>query len=60
MGESELMVDAATGETVEILEDKVDPNKVQWNENDPDNPQMWSVSYKWFVTALCSFLTINV
>ncbi|ORY88386.1 major facilitator superfamily domain-containing protein [Leucosporidium creatinivorum] len=37
-----------------------DPNKVVWAENDPDNPQNWSVAYKWWLTALCSFLTISV
>lgn len=24
-----------------------DLNKVQWKENDPENPQNWSVSRKW-------------
>lgn len=50
----------ATGEIVIIAEEEVDPNKVQWLEDDPENPQNWSYRYKWFVTAICSFLTLNV
>lgn len=43
-----------------VAEDVVDENKVQWLENDVENPQNWSVRYKWLVTALCGFITINV
>ena len=41
-------------------EEKVDSNKVQWTQDDPENPQNWSTSYKWVITALVSLLTINV
>jgi multidrug resistance protein len=37
-----------------------DPNIVEWEENDPDNPQNWTVKKKWgnmgIVSAIC-FLT---
>lgn len=39
----------------------VDINLVGWNgPDDPENPQNWSKGYKWFVTILCSILTLNV
>jgi len=39
----------------------VDPNRVGWDgPNDPENPQNWSYSYKWFITILSSLLTANV
>ncbi|KAM0792068.1 hypothetical protein ACM66B_004773 [Microbotryomycetes sp. NB124-2] len=41
-------------------QDKPDPNKVQWEENDPCNPQNWSTSRKWFVTIFCALLTVVV
>ncbi|GAA6008917.1 hypothetical protein JCM10207_004025 [Rhodosporidiobolus poonsookiae] len=37
-----------------------DPNKVVWDENDPENPQNWSVKYKWWVTVICAQATIVV
>ncbi|KAM0792067.1 hypothetical protein ACM66B_004772 [Microbotryomycetes sp. NB124-2] len=40
--------------------DKPDPNKVQWKENDPCNPQNWPKSRKWLVTIFCGLLTVNV
>jgi multidrug resistance protein len=43
-----------------IVEEQDDPNKVQWNEDDPENPQNWTARYKWFITILCGVLTINV
>lgn len=42
-------------------EEKPDPWKVQWNgPDDQTNPQNWSKTYKWFLTALCCLLTVNV
>lgn len=36
-------------------------NLVSWDgPNDPDNPQNWSVTYKWFITLLCILLSTNV
>lgn len=38
-----------------------DPNQVGWDgPDDPENPQNWSQSKKWFITGLVSFLTVNV
>lgn len=28
--------------------------------DDPDNPQNWSVKYKWFLTMICVLMTVNV
>ncbi|GAA6034746.1 hypothetical protein JCM8097_001149 [Rhodosporidiobolus ruineniae] len=39
---------------------KEDPNKVVWEENDPENPQNWTTRYKWFVTILCAQATLVV
>ncbi|GAA5820851.1 hypothetical protein JCM11251_001844 [Rhodosporidiobolus azoricus] len=41
-------------------EEEEDPNKVQWQENDPDNPQNWSNAYKWWITILCAQSTVSV
>lgn len=38
----------------------MDPNKVDWSEEDEGNPQNWTVAKKWGITALCSLLTVNV
>ncbi|KAI0050469.1 MFS polyamine transporter [Auriscalpium vulgare] len=41
--------------------EEYDPNLVTWDApDDPENPQNWSRSYKWAVTAVVSFLTLNV
>ena len=38
-----------------------DPNMVRFGgPDDKDNPQNWSRSYKWFVTIICSLMTVNV
>jgi len=38
-----------------------DDNKVTWDgPNDPENPQNWSKSYKWFITFVCMIITVNV
>lgn len=38
-----------------------DPNQVDWDgPDDPANPQNWSKTRKWTLTALVSFLTVNV
>jgi len=39
----------------------LDPNLVTWEgPNDPDNPQNWSFWYKWWLTAVCTAMTLNV
>lgn len=44
-----------------IREEKSDPNKVDWDgPDDPENPQNWSIRRKWFITALCLVMTVNV
>ncbi|KAH9947520.1 MFS polyamine transporter [Amylocystis lapponica] len=41
--------------------DKVDPNRVGWDSSeDPENPQLWSTPYRWFLTVLCLLMTVNV
>ncbi|GAA5863585.1 hypothetical protein JCM3774_006537 [Rhodotorula dairenensis] len=40
--------------------DQKDPNKVDWEEDDPHNPQNWSVKYKWLVVILCAQATLVV
>ncbi|GJJ05823.1 hypothetical protein Clacol_000010 [Clathrus columnatus] len=37
-----------------------DPNLIEWEENDPDNPQYWPFWRKSWITALCCLLTVNV
>lgn len=38
-----------------------DPNMVRFGgPEDKDNPQNWSRRYKWFVTVICSIMTVNV
>jgi DHA1 family multidrug resistance protein-like MFS transporter len=38
-----------------------DPNLVTWDgPNDLENPQNWSRKYKWFITIICSVMTVNV
>jgi hypothetical protein len=38
-----------------------DSNFITWvGPDDPENPKNWSYSYKWFVTLICSLLTLNV
>ncbi|KAI1296157.1 MFS general substrate transporter [Xylaria venustula] len=37
-----------------------DPNIVDWDENDPENPMNWPKSKKWFVTTVWSTLTFCV
>ncbi len=37
------------------------PRVVTWDgPNDPENPRNWSYGYKWFITCICSVLTLNV
>jgi len=38
-----------------------DPDMVNWDgPDDPTNPQNWSSRYKWFITIICSIMTIDV
>ncbi|KAI0295149.1 major facilitator superfamily domain-containing protein [Multifurca ochricompacta] len=38
-----------------------DPNLVTWDgPNDPANPQNWSSLYKWWLTIVCTVMTLNV
>ena len=42
-------------------ESTIDGNMITWNSpNDPSNPQNWSTKYKWFITVVCTAITINV
>ncbi|KAK4048781.1 hypothetical protein OIV83_004547 [Microbotryomycetes sp. JL201] len=41
-------------------QNKSDPNKVEWEDNDPANPQNWSKSRKWLMTIFCALLTVVV
>ena len=42
-------------------ETSIDANMITWDSpNDPSNPQNWSIKYKWFVTLVCTVITINV
>ncbi|GAA5879809.1 hypothetical protein JCM1840_001903 [Sporobolomyces johnsonii] len=41
-------------------EQQPDPNKVVWDENDPENPQNWTHAKRWRITAICCFLTLAV
>ena len=42
-------------------ETSLDTNMVTWDSpNDQSNPQNWSIKYKWFVTVVCTIITINV
>ena len=44
-----------------IVEEKIDPNKVDWDgPDDPENPQNWSNGKKWLITALALVMTVNV
>jgi DHA1 family multidrug resistance protein-like MFS transporter len=41
--------------------DMKDPNLVDWDgPGDQENPQNWSLKYKWFITFLCILMTVNV
>ncbi|KAI0061389.1 MFS polyamine transporter [Artomyces pyxidatus] len=45
----------------EHADSPLDPNLVAWDgPDDPENPQNWSYGYKWWVTVVCSIMTINV
>ena len=56
----EFLVGAVSSENLKS-ETTVDANMVTWDgPNDPSNPQNWSTKYKWFVTFVCTVITINV
>ncbi len=39
----------------------LDANLVGWDgPDDPQNPQNWSVKYKWWITMMCIIMTVNV
>jgi len=39
----------------------LDANLVGWDgPDDPENPQNWSVMYKWLITVMCIIMTVNV
>lgn len=43
------------------IEPTFDPSMVSWDgPDDPKNPQNWSIEYKWFVTIVCTVMTVNV
>lgn len=38
-----------------------DPNVVTWDGlEDPENPKNWSFWYRWWITILCTVMTVNV
>jgi MFS transporter, DHA1 family, multidrug resistance protein len=38
-----------------------DPNVVTWDgPEDPENPKNWSFLYRWWITILCTVMTLNV
>jgi DHA1 family multidrug resistance protein-like MFS transporter len=42
-------------------ETTLDAKMITWDSpNDPSNPQNWSIKYKWFVTVVCTVITVNV
>jgi DHA1 family multidrug resistance protein-like MFS transporter len=42
-------------------ETTLDANMITWDgPNDLSNPQNWSIRYKWFVTVVCTVITVNV
>ncbi|CCM06389.1 uncharacterized protein FIBRA_08648 [Fibroporia radiculosa] len=47
---------------VSTLRDETpDPDKVDWDgPHDQENPQNWTVARKWWITALCLLMTVNV
>ena len=49
------------GPSLAQSETTLDANMITWDSpNDPSNPQNWSIKYKWFVTVVCTVITINV
>ena len=49
------------GTSLAKLETTIDANMTTWDSpNDPSNPQNWSIKYKWFITFVCTVITINV
>lgn len=42
-------------------EEEKDPNLIEWDgPDDPENPQNWSVGYKWFVTIMLGMTTFVI
>lgn len=37
-----------------------DPYIIDWIQNDPEDPQRWSGTWKWFTIAVVSFTTLAV
>lgn len=37
-----------------------DPYLVDWLPDDPEDPQQWQATYKWFTIAIASFATLAV
>ncbi|PCH37698.1 MFS polyamine transporter [Wolfiporia cocos MD-104 SS10] len=53
--------DPPTNSSTLSIHDEYDLNKVGWDgPDDPENPQTWSIAYKWILTALSFMMTINV
>lgn len=40
--------------------DDLDPNIIDFDPNDPEDPQTWPSSYKWSITMLLAFMAIIV
>ena len=40
--------------------DDLDPNIIDFDQNDPDDPQNWSSRYKWSITMLLALMAFIV
>jgi hypothetical protein len=48
-------------EVMTTASDMKDPDLVDWDgPGDQENPQNWSLKYKWFTTLICLLMTVNV
>ncbi|CAH7667894.1 major facilitator superfamily domain-containing protein [Phakopsora pachyrhizi] len=42
-----------------LAEKSVDPNIVTWSIGDPDDPKNWSKARRWWITIVCSTLSLS-
>lgn len=58
---SEQVLESETRDVAVAAAATTDTNLVGWDgPDDPENPQNWSVKYKWIVTGICILMTVNV
>lgn len=58
---SEQVLESETSDVAVAAAATTDTNLVGWDgPDDPENPQNWSVKYKWIVTGICILMTVNV